>query len=796
MSVLTKKIFRDLAEHWLQFLAITLVILCGIAALVTARSAYLSLKTTRDTYYASYFMPHFWFYVDKAPDDAVEWIEKLPGVTRARGRVQFDVPVDLDGVEEPVTGRLISSPLPESEETRRYRTGVCDIRIWKGEYFSGSFKRQVILSRKFAEARDLDVGEQIEATVNDVKQTFLIVGIAQSPEYVYTIRGATDFLPDPKTFGIMWAREDYVEEAFNFEGACNNIVGICGDAAELDRVINKGEKHLKKFGLLYSVKREDQISHRMLSDEIEGQRGSAMIVPMIFLVVASLVLAIMLSRMVHNQRTQIGVMMAFGYSRRYILFHYLIFSLVVAVLGSAGGLGVGYAVAHPITEIYQQFYSFPYLKIVVPSSTIAHSLLFGIGFSLAGGVIAVRSLLKLTPASALHPPPPERGKRVLLERMKELWNALPFRWKMITRNMARHKLRAAFTVFGTAVSAAILILGFFTKNSMDFLIDHQYDKVQKEDMKVHFNNEKDAAACREIGRTSEVKYAEPVLEVPAELEVAWKKKLVMLTGIEEDCRLHRILDAGGERLKPPSSGIMLSSRLAEQLGLKIGDRVRVTPRIGERREKEVVLTGVVEQYLGMAAYMNLEKLSRLVGYRRIATGTLVDVDNSEKEDFNDRLKDIPGVTAVENKKRIEQSFRDTIASSMYVMTMTLTIFAGVIAFSIIFTTTTVSIHERSRELASLRVLGFSVDEVGSIVFNENMLLAVSGIVLGLPLGWLAAFSIIKAFQSDLYRLPLVIEPYTYLVSGIVVFVFVLFSNWMSYRKIRELDMVEVLKTRE
>jgi putative ABC transport system permease protein len=796
VSTLNRKLLRDLKGHWAQFAAITAVILCGIAALTAARGAIHSLKATRDSYYAACGMADFWVYVEKAPANAVRKFARLPGVRKARGRIVFDVPVDIEGVDVTITGRVISMPVARASDGAAPRTGLLDIELADGRYFTGSEREVVIVNRKFAEARKLTVGSSIHATLNDRKVKLKIVGIAQSPEYVYTIRGRADFLPDPKSFGILWVRHDFAEDAFDYAGAANSVVGTLSGGASIDEVLKKAERIFNPYGFLMSVKRKDQLSHRLVSDEIEGGEKTAAVTPTVFLLIAAMVIAIMLSRMVNSERTQIGVMMAMGYSRGRIVLHYLGFSLVVGILGAAGGLAAGYVLAGEMARMYRKFYSFPLLIIRIPPGAVIEGAAFGILFSLAGGLVAVRSLLGITPAAALRTKPPKAGRRLLIERMRWLWRRLPFRWKMIVRNMGRHKVRVTLALFGIAVSAAILIFGYHAKNSMDFFIEHQYHNVQREDISVQFSNEKDAASSRELRKMPGVRRSEPILEVPAELRFGWKKKIILLTGLERTSELRRVLDFSGRRLRVPESGLVLEKHVADFFGLGVGDVIQVKPLIGEKQEKDVRIKALVEEFLGMAAYMEIGALSRLAGERRIASGALLTVDRGELENIERSLKDVPAVASSLSKKRQIKAFNDSLKQTMNVMTFILIFFAAVISFAIVFTMTTVSINERARELASLRVIGLSAEEVAAIVFNENFLVALLGIAVGLPLGHGLCHLLSKLFATDLYRFPVVLEPYTFFMAAVLVFIFVLFSNWVSYRKVQRLDMVEVMKTRE
>jgi putative ABC transport system permease protein len=241
---------------------------------------------------------------------------------------------------------------------------------------------------------------------------------------------------------------------------------------------------------------------------------------------------------------------------------------------------------------------------------------------------------------------------------------------------------------------------------------------------------------------------------------------------------------------------MIGKRVSEILSVGLGDVIEVKPLIGEKKEKRVPVSSIVEGYFGLMAYMEIGSLSRLLGEQEVANGALMSVERGSVEKLEKTLKDYPAVASIQPKSRQIKAFEETIQSSMYIATIQLLVFAGLISFSIIFTMTTVSISERQRELASLRVIGLSTSEVAGIVFNENLLLALLGIVLGIPAGMLSGKLILGVYNTDLYRFPAVIYPFSIFIAAVIAFVFVLVANWFSYRKIEKLDMVQVLKTRE
>jgi len=796
VSTLNKKIIRDMRDHWAQFLAITMVILCGVSSLAAMKGASQSLRGTRDTYYAGYGMADMWTYVERAPQNAVAKVRALPSVLRARGRIEFDVSVDAPDSKRSVTARIVSVPAPNDDEGKAPRTGLLDLCMSEGRYFVGDEQPEVIVERQFAEANGLRPGVTFKATLNDRKTELRVVGIAQSPEFIYTIRGLASYIPDPKSFGILWMSEKFAEKAFNFEGAANRVVLTLSRGANKDAVKKALEQILSPYGYITTLTQDEHISSKMLGDEIEQGAKQAEIMPTIFLSVAALVLAIMMTRMVRNQRTQMGVLMAMGYTKARIVAHYLSISLIVGISGAAGGLALGFAFAGEMTKLYKDFFSFPSLAVIVPANVVTEGFLIGAVFSTAGGLFAVSSLLRMAPAEALRPETPSSAAKVLLEHFRGFWRALPFPWKMILRYIGRHKIRVCLAILGIALATSIVMSAFIASDSMNYVQEHQFTLVQKEDIKVDFFEARDARSSLDLAHLEGVKRSEPILEVYAEVSNGWRKKNITITGMDGNADLRRILARDGKRLSIPRSGLLLERRAAELLGVGIGDSVTVKALLHKMDEKRVVITGLVEQHLGLNAYMQLDELSRLVGERRVASGVLLEAFIAEIPGIEKKLKDVPAVVSSEPKAVQQQMVYDAFLKSKNIMFGMMMFFAAVISFAVIYTMTTIAIDERSRELASLRVIGLTVDEVAAILFNENFMVSMLGIAAGLVLGVLESILMMAAFETDMYRFPSVIKPYTYVVTILIVFAFVMFSNWVCYNRIRNLSMVEVMKTRE
>lgn len=790
MHPLRKKLARNLLRDWGQSLAVASVVACGIAAYVCVQSAYLNLALTRDTYYARQRMADFEFMLERAPETAARRVAAMPGVRRAEARVVADAIIDLPGVDEPRSGRLISLPVPRGNP-------INDIIVTRGRYFDGAARNQAILSERFAAENGLDVGDLVQLSVDGGKHTLRVVGLGLSPEYVYMIRNVQELIPAPERFGIVWVPGDFARGALGMQAACNNIVGLLDDPGAVDALFDRAERELKPHGLFAKVRREDQISNRFLTDEIKGLGVSATITPTIFLGIAAVILLVLLNRMVRIERPQIGLLKAFGYTDAAIAAHYLQYALALCLAGGAVGILAGQWLSGLLIQVYVHFYQFPVLVSRAYPGVAARALGLCVGFGLAGAASAAWAAARIHPAEAMRPAPPRAGRRVALERLPRAWRALTFTGKMVARNLARNRGRAAFTVFGVAVSTALMLFGAFSSDAMRHMLHFQFERVQREDARVALHREHGAAALRDIAALPQVRRAEGLLEYPFRLRNGHRQKEVVITGLDQDGEMRALVDEDGATVVPGERGVVLSDRLARELAVRPGDTVFASDLTGRvPGERAVVVTRVTRQYLGMGAYMRRAAMSRLLGEEPILNAALIRVADGEEDALKRALKDIAAVSAVTFNKEAYQALVDTLAASAAITNGILLFFAGVIAFALIYNIASVTLAERERELASLRVLGLTPRETGGVLLHESLLLSTAGILLGIPLGRALCRLLVHAYDTDLYRLPFHIEPRSHALAMLGAFVFVLLANALVWRRQSRLDMVAVLKERE
>jgi len=788
-GALGKKLLRDIRQTAGQFAAVTAVVLCATVVFVSFRGAYDGLLLSREAFYDRYRFADFFVQLEKAPETALRDVESIPGVARVRGRIVKDVPLEVPGSEGTAVGRIISMP--------DRRDGLInDIHLVSGSYFPGAHEREVIVNQPFCKANGLYVGDTLQATVNERKETFTIVGTAYTPEYIYAIRTPQQFAPDDRNFAIIFARESFVEDAFNMTGAVNEVVGLLLPGARLGAVLDAAKARLDSYGVYYKYGRKDQLSHHYLDNEIEGLRTSAIVTPLIFLSVAALVIHVLMRRMTELQRTQIGLLCALGYARSRIVLHYVSYALGVAVAGSVPGIAIGYVLAGQWIQLYNQFFRFPSLRLEFDPKVCVAAFLLNAVMCALGAVRSAARVLKIQPALAIRPQAPAGARIVRQGALHALWARLPLIWRITVRSATRASTRSAFTVTGVTVAVVILLVGTGTMDWIYFIMDHQFGLVDQADIHVDFATERPPAAVHELASMPGCRRAEGVLQFGAELRNGWRKKTVLVTGLPADSRLYKVRDTAGRRVRLPKDGLVIPERAARALGLTAGSEAALDPYLRDKDERPVHIRGVVDQYLGLTAYARRDFLEGWLGEGPTVNGALVAAEAGAGERLARDLDDLPGVQSVGATGAMLGGFEETFSKMMAVTTLILTFFAGVIAFAVIYNASTVSIAEQERDLACMASLGYEREDVAQAATGDIMPLGLIGIAAGLPLGtwlchWLARF-----YETDLYKLPVVIKTATYLRVIVLVLVFQLVARWACRRRVRRIDIVRRLKTME
>jgi len=787
MTPLHHKLFRDLTRTAGQATAITAVLACGVATYVTMRSAYDSLLFARSEFYTAYRFADVFAQVKRAPEHLARSIAAIPGVAAVQTRIVMDVTLDIPGLEEPATARLVSVP-------ERGAPPLNDLFLRQGSYIGPGRRDDVVISEAFAAANRLHVGDAVTAVVNGKWERLRIAGIGLSPEYLYEVKPGEIF-PDNRRFGVLWMSRKTLEAAFDMKEAFNDVaLSLTQGASELD-VIQRLDHLLEPYGGLGAYGRADQMSYRFIADELAELRTMGYLLPSIFLAVVAFLLHVVMSRLIALERGQIGVLKAFGYGRIAIAAHYLKFGWIAALPGSILGIAGGLWLGSVYTAIYARYFHFPALRLQAEGYVPVAAVVIAAGAACLGAVSAVRRAVALAPAESMRPESPEQFHAGLLERTGALHWIAP-ETRMIVRNLSRRPWRAAAAALAIALAISILVVGRYTIDSVHHIVDLQFRQMQREDVTVAFQEPRPEQARYDLAKLPGVLQVEPFREAPARLRSGhrWRKSSIL--GVSDNDTLRPLMDREHGRMRIPEDGIVLNSRLGEILNAAPGTQIQVEVLEGARPVRTLVVAGWIEQPLGLAAYMQAGALHRLMRESDLISGAHLKVDPRKEERLYALLKRTPSISGVSVKSIALASFWKSYGDTIWISTIMLVGFASVIAFGIVYNGARIALSERGHELASLRVLGYRTAEVGRILLGEQGLLLALGIPCGFLLGYELALRTSRALARDLVRLPLVIGPVSYSYAAGVVLIAGMFSGWMVARRLVRMDLTAALKSRE
>ncbi len=785
MSLLDRKLLRDLRALKSQALAVALVMACGLAMMIMTRSLILSLETTRDTYYERHQFAQIFSRLKRAPNAVREQLAAIPGVATVQTGIAVQVTLDVPGLPEPAVGLLNS--LPERGALILNRLHLRAGNLPAG----GTARRELAVSEAFAEAHGLRPGATLSAVLNGAKQVFRLSGIVLSPEFVFEAPpGAA--LPDNKTYGVFWMPYKELATAFQLYGAFNSASLTLAPGAKERDIIAAVDRVLAPYGGRGAYGRIDHPSHRRVDDEIRVMEGLSVAFPLVFLSVAAFMTNSVMSRQIALQREQIAMLKACGFSNRQIGGHYFKFSLAIVIggvgLGALGGIMLG----RELVVMYHLFFRFPQLNFQLDSRVLVAAGAVSALAAFGGVAGAVRRAVRLPPAEAMRPEAPASYRPALVERLGiARWFSASFR--MALRNIQRRPVRSGLTCLALALATGILIVPNAFRDGISYVIDFQWDVVQRQTVTLSLVEPEAARAIADFRHLPGVVHAEPFRFVPIELRAGPIMRRLMLQGLPAQGTLSRVIDAEPRQLTLPPRGIIMSAKLADVLQLRPGDEVIAKVLEGREREITVPLVGLAEDFAGTAAYMELHALNRLLLEGDRISGAHVVVERGRWDEFLHAIKHTPRVAGCVIKDSIREGFRKTTAESIGLIQKIYMIFAIVVAFGIVYNSARISLSERARELATLRVLGFTRGEVGAVLVGELVLLTLVALPFGLLLGSGFARGILAAVNTETVRLPLVLTVANYAFAVLVVALASALSALFAARKLADIDLVSALK---
>ncbi|MCJ7522657.1 MAG: ABC transporter permease, partial [Dehalococcoidia bacterium] len=762
---LQRKLIRDLMASKGLFLSVAAVIFLGVSFFGGSFMGYQNLRTSYDYTYETLHFADFTVEVVEAPVVVVADLESIPGVEAVTGRANRDVSLTLPGeAEKRVLARVISLPSGS-------RPAVNDVKVEEGAYFAGGESNTLLVERNFAEHHGLKPGDTLLLTGDAGGVSFEIAGIVASPEYIWPAKNRQEILVSPETFGVVFVPEEAVA-GLTGASSLNEFCFLVEDGADRESIMGEVEKVLDTYVVMDVVPQEQQHSNAAVLMQLEQMGGFAGVFPLLFLIVGALATYILLTRIIYNQRSQIGLMRAVGYTRRQVLLHYLGFALIIGIVGAVAGTIAGFFLSELITSLYTGILGIPYTRIEMNFMqwiAIEEGLMLGIIPCAIAGIIPAWAASRISPAEAMRPPAPTAGRKLLLERIFPFLTGLSFLWKIPLRNIFRNRRRSLYTVIGVAFGISLILVSAAFIDAFDAFMDLQFNKVQIYDARIVFspNQPQSATVAGDVQGWEEVTKAEPVLELPVRMEHGDRNYSTLVVGLSPDAGLYGLYSPGGDRLSLSADGILLSEALKKTLDVDTGETITLVSPWGK---EQFEVTGFISQPIGSYGYVTLTQAQGMTGGMPLISSIMMKVEPQYVDSIREKAYGMPGTSYVELTGESNEKV-DQMMGLIKGMSWVMLAFGAALALAIVFTTVTVSILERRREIATMRTLGEGRRRIMGMITIENLLLGLTGVIPGIPLGYLLALYLFSLFQSDMMTYQMVIFPRTYLMTvGLVILI--------------------------
>ncbi|HET9933641.1 MAG TPA: ABC transporter permease [Polyangiaceae bacterium] len=784
---LDRKLLRETTRLKGQIATIALVLASGIICFIALRGTYISIAESRLVYYDRYRFAHVFAQAERVPETTARRLEEIPGVEVLQTRVSEDVTVPIEGMPRPAYGRLLSLPAGRTPATNA-------LFLRKGRLPEATHQDEVVLLESFAEAHGIDPGQRVPVVMNGKRRELRVVGIALSPEFVYAIRPGA-MVDDPKRHAVLWMERTALASAFQLGGAFNDVSLRISPNASEQAVRTAVDRVLGPFGGTGSIGRKDQISNKIVSQELDQLGALSTMVPAVFLAVAAFLVNLVLGRLIRLQRPEVATLKAVGYTNWEIGRHYLGLVAIVlvpgGVLGLLGGLGLG----RVVLGLYATSFRFPELRFRMTFALMASALLVSAIAALVGALGAVRSAVRMPPAEAMQPPAPATYKRTWLERLG-LGGLIGPSGTMVVREVARRPLRTLLSSIGIAGAVSLLIFSHFGLDSILAYFEGTFLREQRQDVSVVFARPVSPRVVAELGRLPGVIRAEGIRAVPVRVTFEHRSRESVLMGLPEASTLRRLVDRKRAEVPVLPDGIVLTKTLGDVLGLHVGDRPQIELREGDRRSVRPVVLGFVDESIGLSIYAQTDELASLEGDTGAVSAVLLKIDRPFVDTVNARLRESPHVIDISDVKGDMQRTLDMNASIMNVWTAVSVFLSASIVFGVVYNNARIGLAARSRDLASLRVLGFTRREISTILLSSQVLEVAIAIPIGLWLGSVWARAFMRTVDPEVFRWTVVVAPSTYLLSiGVTVLAAAASALWVR-RSLDSLDLIAVLKARE
>lgn len=783
MRLLNLRILRTLKDAYGQNLAVAMVIAVGLTFYVSMTTAILNLENTVDEYFKLTNAADLFIEMPSVSSREIESLESIQGVSEAQGRIVRDVPV-VGMKNEKVNLRMISIPSNAVKEP------IYDLYFHEGESIDEFFAEGLFIN-SFIQARGLKLDDTITLQVGGGKFPIAVKGIVSSSEYIYLMESEQSLFPDFKKFGVVYVDERFAMRTLGMQGTYNQVLIKAEAGTNLKDLKTLIEKRWESKGIQRIYSKEDQLSNRIVKEEIDGNKKTSGTVPLIFLGVAAAIMYAMIARNVQQDRMAIGVLKAMGYTSFEIVSHYCMYAIAIGLVGAIIGVAGGGFLSAFITSMYAEgTFNIPILSFKFYPQFLFGAVLLAVVFSIVAGIIGSKSVVDTDPAVSMRPEAPSAGKRIWLESTR-LWRHMTFTEKLIIRNLSRSRRRIISVSLGIGLTYALVLMPLYQYSAFMDMFEFQYGIMQRMDYQLTFTRPVTSKVVTEVRELVSTEGIEGKLEYPFEVWHGNRHKIVSIIGVEDASEFIRFYDAfSGNIIDPGLDDVLITESLARFYRLEVGDEVRVDSFIPGRSDEMLRVSHIIEQNLGGNLYMNLDTMQR----RFVEPGLINGLWMDSKDNVKELLGESPNVSTIQSVEDLRNVYKEFLQLMMISIGI-MVIFGGILGVAIVYNSVIMAINERRTEFSSMRVLGMEVSEIWQLMIWEMSVIGFLGILMGLPMGYGLIKFIADSFSTDLYVLKPKVMPIHYAVAAGLTMGFILLSLALASRKVKHINFIEALKNR-
>jgi putative ABC transport system permease protein len=781
VSTLRTKLRRDLRRQKAQFAAVALTVFLGITMFGASYDSFQNLEAS----YAQTATEFSFANLTVVGGDVVQFATETagqPGIEAVSTRTVADLPFRLGGTK--LLGRVVG--VPESGPV------VNRVLVLEGSETAGL--NSVSMEEHLAAHFNITPGDTFEIQGPDGWTDVKVAGVVSSPEYIWPAPSRQEVITTPDNFGVVFATQSTAAALSGMDKPTEAVV-YYSDGRENETLSTALSARAYELGALETFTRAEQPSNAALAEDLAGFEELALFFPILFLSAAAMAAYVMITRLVHSQRPQIGILLANGFTKGQVLRHYLGYGIVPGLIGSIPGAITGVLLARVITGLYTGFISVPITVIRFYPSTLVAAIALGLVATLVAAAAPALAASRLSPSESMRGSAPAgRGKASLVERLVPPLRRLPIRWRMTLRGIERNPRRTVYTVIGVVLSLTLVLVSWGMLDTIEHLLNRQFVQIEKEDARVTFTAPVGAADLAALRNIDGIAAVEPSLELPIAIEANGNRYETFLVALEGDTKMHTFFTGADTTTTLPTDSVLAGIGVADQLNLTAGDPVTVTVG-GVNLTLSTHVAEFIDEPLGSMVYISERYAEQLAGVPLPATSALLTYgEGANSSDIRNAIVEMPQVAAFEDAKAIYNMMQDYMAL-FYVFIGVMLAFGAAMAFALIFNTMSVNIAERSREVATLLAVGTRRRTISRLITTENLLVAAIGIPLGLVIGYLTSAAAMASFQSDMFSFELFVRPTTFVWSALAILIVALISQWPGLRAVGRMDIASVVKER-